>query len=111
MPINCLHGEGEFDHIHCVVPWPDSPPQMGQYAFLGRSVRVDGVSEQRGHQDAPELELIPTRRSRYIAVIRDPKDVLFRPTFLPKGSWAVIRRRNLVPLFLSGSRRWADPGL
>ncbi len=24
-----FHGEGEFDHIHCVVPWPDSPPQRG----------------------------------------------------------------------------------
>src|SRR5260370_13308180 len=28
-----FHGEGEFDHIHCVVPWPDSPPQMVQYAI------------------------------------------------------------------------------
>ena len=28
-----FHGKGEFDHIHCVVPWPDSPPQLGKYAI------------------------------------------------------------------------------
>src|SRR5579863_6854911 len=43
------HGQGEFDHIHDVVPWPDAvlmSPMMGNYA-----VPLDRAT---GWQTAPE---------------------------------------------------------
>jgi hypothetical protein len=74
------HGKGEFEHIHSVVPWPDVKlfGPMRNYAI---------PIEQADHwKTAPERKLvikthfnwehIPySEDSRYIMVIRDPKDV------------------------------------
>jgi hypothetical protein len=75
------HGKGEYDHIHDLVPWPDTqamPGFMKRYAIP--------LSEATGWQTAPEpRRVIKTHynwdrlphgdEARYIAVIRDPKDV------------------------------------
>jgi hypothetical protein len=75
------HGHGEYDHIHDVVPWPDTqamPSFMKRYAIP--------LSEATGWQTAPEpRRVIKTHynwdrlpyadQARYISVIRDPKDV------------------------------------
>jgi hypothetical protein len=81
------HGKGDFDHIHSVVPWPDvkqMSPLMGKYAI---------PLEQATHgQTAPERkrvikthfnwEMLPySEKARYIAVIRDPKDVFVSAYF------------------------------
>jgi hypothetical protein len=75
------HGKGEYDHLHEIVPWPDTtimPFFMKKYAI---------PIEQATHwKDAPERkrvikthynwDLLPySDQARYIAVIRDPKDV------------------------------------
>ena len=73
-----FHGQGEFDHIHCVVPWPDSAPQSGQVCHpRGRHFRVDGFPEQkRVIKTHLSWDLIPySEKARYIMVIRDPKDI------------------------------------
>jgi Sulfotransferase domain len=75
------HGNGEFDHIHSVVPWPDA-------VLLSRTMRNYAIPLQlaTAWRAAPERkriikthlnwELIPySKEARYIAVIRDPKDV------------------------------------
>jgi len=81
------HGKGEYDHIHDVVPWPDAKlhsPMMGKYA-----IPLDQATEW---QTAPERrraikthltwELLPySEDARYIAVIRDPKDVFVSAYF------------------------------
>jgi hypothetical protein len=86
------HGKGEFDHIHNVVPWPDAKlmsPMMRDYA-----IPLDQATEW---QTAPEprrvikthfnWELLPySEEARYIAVIRDPKDVFVSAYFFIKGS-------------------------
>jgi len=87
------HGEGEFDHIHNVVPWPDAKlvggAMMGDYA-----IPLDQATEW---QTAPERrriikthfnwEWLPySEEARYIAVIRDPKDVFVSSYFFMKCS-------------------------
>ncbi len=86
------HGTAEFDHIHNVVPWPDAKlmsPMMGEYAIP--------LDQATGWQTAPERkrvikthfnwELLPySEKARYIAVIRDPKDVFVSAYFFIKCS-------------------------
>ncbi len=75
------HGRGEFDHLHDVVPWPDTavmPGPLRKYA-----IPLDEATDWR---HAPEpLRVIKTHfgwdmlphsdEAKYIAVVRDPKDV------------------------------------
>src|SRR5438270_8386810 len=74
------HGKGDYDHLHDVVPWPDTTamPFVKKYAIP--------IEEATGWQHAPErLRVIKThfdwdmlpdsREAKYIAVIRDPKDI------------------------------------
>jgi hypothetical protein len=75
------HGKGEYGHLHDVVPWPDTlamPAPLRKYA-----IQLEDATHWR---DAPEpLRVIKTHfnwdmlphsdQAKYIAVIRDPKDV------------------------------------
>jgi len=74
------HGKGEYGHLHDVVPWPDTfaMPGLKRYA-----IPLDEATQWRG---APEpMRVIKTHfnwdmlphsdQAKYIAVIRDPKDV------------------------------------
>lgn len=75
------HGEGEFEHIHDVVPWPDT---KGMEWFV-RDYAVP-LEQADDWTRAPErrrvikthftLKHIPfSDEARYLVVIRDPKDV------------------------------------
>ena len=75
-----FHGEGEYDHIHSVVAWPDiahmSP--LKHYAIPIEDPAVWQVSPEqkrviKTHFDWDWLPYSP--EARYIIVIRDPKDV------------------------------------
>jgi hypothetical protein len=106
------HGEGEFDHIHDIVPWPDAKlvggPLMGDYA-----IPLDQATEW---QTAPERkriikthfnwELLPySEDARYISVIRDPKDVFVSSYFFIKNSGmgaAMPTVDTMYRLFLAG---------
>src|SRR5215475_574125 len=83
-------GEGEFDHVHDVIPWPDikaMPRFMHRYAI---------PLEQADHwKSSPEKkrvikthfswDLLPhSEEARYIAVVRDPKDVFVSSYFFIK---------------------------
>lgn len=86
------HGKGEFDHIHSIVPWPDAKlmsPMLRDYA-----IPLEQATEW---QTAPEpkrvikthfnWELLPySEQARYIAVIRDPKDVFVSAYFFMRDS-------------------------
>ncbi len=108
------HGQGTFDYIHEVVPWPESP--------LPNVVRMD---ETATFEDAPTgLRIIKTHlesryvpyspEAKYIVVVRDPKDVFvssyhFSAGMLPKhvripvADWLAL---FLSPDFPYGS--WAE---
>jgi len=74
------HGQGEYEHLHDVVPWPDTlaMPFVKKYAIP--------LEEATHWQQSPErLRVIKTHfdwdmlpysdAAKYIAVIRDPKDI------------------------------------
>jgi hypothetical protein len=81
------HGEGEYDHIHCVVPWPDTevmPPFMRRYAIpLKDATHWKASPEQkRVIKTHFDWELLPySPDARYIMVIRDPKDIFVSSYF------------------------------
>ena len=75
-----FHGEGEFEHIHCVVPWPDTTVMgpMSKYAIPvdDPSVWQASPEQKRVIKTHFDWELLPySDEARYIMVIRDPKDV------------------------------------
>ncbi len=71
-------GRGEFEHIHDVVPWPDIAARA-QYALPltedgPRQACPTGLRVIKTHL-ALETEVPYVPGARYIAVVRDPKDV------------------------------------
>ena len=68
-------GQGDFEHLHDVIPWPDGMP--------GFSIDVEhddvwqqsptGLRVIKSHLPLDNIPFEP--ESRYICVIRDPKDV------------------------------------
>jgi hypothetical protein len=75
------HGRGEYEHLHEIVPWPDTtimPFFMKRYAIP--------IEEATHWEQSPERkrvikthfnwDMLPySDQARYIAVVRDPKDV------------------------------------
>jgi hypothetical protein len=103
-----FHGKGEFDHIHDVVPWPDSPPPLGKYAIPVEDPTVWMASPEKKRVIKTHLnwELIPySEKARYIAVIRDPKDVFVSNYFFAKaiGGPAIPSVETWYRLFVSES--------
>jgi hypothetical protein len=84
------HGEGEFEHIHSVVPWPDAKlvsPMMKHYAIpLEQATEWQSAPEKkRIIKTHLNWELLPySPEARYISVIRDPKDVFVSAYFFVK---------------------------
>jgi hypothetical protein len=84
------HGAGEFEHIHSVIPWPDTqamPGFMQRYAIPLTDARdwetsPEGKRVIKTHFD---WELLPySEDARYIMVLRDPKDVFVSSYFFVK---------------------------
>jgi sulfotransferase family protein len=75
------HGKGDYDHLHEVVPWPDTaimPLFMKRYAipFEDATHWKQSPEQKRVIKTHYNWDLLPhSKDARYIAVIRDPKDV------------------------------------
>jgi hypothetical protein len=75
-----FHGKGDYEHIHCVVAWPDTDlmgPMKG-YAIPLRDPRVWQASpeDKRVVKTHFRWEDVPySPKAKYVIVIRDPKDV------------------------------------
>ncbi len=105
-----FHGKGEFDHIHSVVPWPDTAlmgPLRG-YAIPLEDPWVWQASPEKRRviKTHFDWEFIPySEDARYIMVIRDPKDVFVSSYFffVQNGFLHPIVRsyETLLKIFLS----------
>jgi len=81
-----FHGQGEFEHIHYVVPWPDTTV-MGP--MKGYAIPIEDPSVWRASPEHKRVikthfdwQLLPySADARYIIVIRDPKDVFVSSYF------------------------------
>jgi len=84
------HGEGEFEHIHSVVPWPDTQALGGwiqHYAIPLENAQDWEISPERKRviKTHFDWELLPySEDARYIMVIRDPKDIFVSSYFFLK---------------------------
>jgi Sulfotransferase domain len=86
------HGRGEFDHIHSVAPWPDAvlvSRTWRDYAIPLRLSTAWRTAPERRRVIKTHLnwELLPySKEARYIAVIRDPKDVFVSFYFFTRNN-------------------------
>src|SRR5271169_869125 len=86
------HGAGEFDHIHSVVPWPDTQvmgPVMKRYTIPLQDARDWETSPERKRviKTHFDWELLPySEDARYIMVLRDPKDIFVSSYFFIRDS-------------------------
>ena len=105
-----FHGEGEFEHIHCVVPWPDTKIMgpLSKYAIPieDPSVWQASPEQKRVIKSHFDWEFLPySEQAKYILVIRDPKDVFVSSYhfFVKNGPLDPMIRSvdDLLHLFLS----------
>jgi hypothetical protein len=86
------HGQGEFDHLHDLVPWPDTQvmgPLLRRYAIPLEDATHWTTAPERKRVIKTHFnwELLPySDEARYIAVIRDPKDIFVSNYFFIKDS-------------------------
>lgn len=84
------HAKGEFEHIHSVVPWPDTmvmAPWMKRYAIPLADAQDWETSPERKRviKTHFDWDLLPySPEARYIIVIRDPKDIFVSSYFFLK---------------------------
>lgn len=81
-----FRGEGEFNHVHDVVTWPDTKlmgPMSGYAIPLeDPAVWMASPEQKRVIKSHFSWELLPySEDARYIMVIRDPKDVFVSSYF------------------------------
>jgi hypothetical protein len=81
-----FHGNGEYEHIHCVAAWPDIAMMgpMTHYAIPieDPSVWQASPEQKRVIKTHFDFDWLPySEEARYIIVIRDPKDVFVSSYF------------------------------
>jgi hypothetical protein len=84
------HGKADYDHIHSVVPWPDTKAMapMKNYAIPLEEAHDWETSPERKRVIKTHFnwEMIPySEDARYIMVIRDPKDVFVSNYFFVRA--------------------------
>ena len=101
------HGKSEYEHIHSVVPWPDTK-LMGLLRGYAIPLEDDSVwrasPEQKrvikthfGWDDLPHSD-----KARYIFVIRDPKDVFVSSYFFFGNQFPLPSVDTWYKLFCAG---------
>jgi len=106
-------GQGTFDHIHDVVPWPEAP--IGTIVDLrdeSTYQTATGLRVIKTHLESPYVPYSPD--AKYIVVVRDPKEVFVSSYFFSGGMLAksaMISVADWLGLFLSDSfpyGSWAE---
>lgn len=83
-------GEAEFDHIHDLVAWPDSPAP-GVVALSDPAPREASPTGLRVIKTHLEPAYVPyDERATYLTVIRDPKEVLVSSYYFLGGIFGVL---------------------
>lgn len=106
-------GQGEFGHIHDVVPWPEAPmPNVIKLANESPArASPTGLRVIKTHLESNYVPYSP--EAKYIVVVRDPKDVFVSSYFFSKGmiSGPMVSVEEWLNLFLFGKFQygsWAE---
>jgi hypothetical protein len=68
-------GAGDFEHIHDIVPWPDSPDPRYTVALSDEAAWRNSPTGLRAIKTHLDIARIPySGEAHYICVVRDPKD-------------------------------------
>jgi hypothetical protein len=100
-------GQGEYEHIHDVVPWPDGPKGFAT-PLEGPEPRptLTGHRVIKTHHEWGRIPYAP--EARYICVLRDPKDMfvsqyhffregVFGPLMPPVATWLAVSLSRDAP--------------
>ena len=83
-------GEAEFDHIHSVAAWPDSPAP-GPIPLHDAGPRESSPTGLRIIKTHLETEYVPYEpKATYLTVLRDPKEVLVSSYYFIGGLLGVL---------------------
>lgn len=108
-------GEGEYEHIHCVVPWPDELARGFSISLDDPAPKKNSPTGMRVIKTHLPWDCVPySAGAKYVCVVRDPKDVavsgyhffravLLGPLMPPVGIWVehFLNGKNLL-----GSWAW-----
>jgi hypothetical protein len=106
------HGAADYDHIHEVIPWPDTkamPPFLRNYAISLEDANhwKHSPEQKRVIKTHFDWDMLPySEEAKYIAVIRDPKDVFVSSYFFVRDGMygaAMPTVDTWYKLFLSGN--------
>lgn len=108
------YGQGSFDHIHDVVPWPEAP--MSTIVDLrDESARREAPTNLRVIKTHLESQYVPySPQAKYIIVLRDPKEIFVSSYFFSSGMLArsaMLTVEEWLSLFLSADfpyGSWAE---
>jgi len=106
------HGKAEFEHIHYLVPWPDSEsfgPMKGYAVPITDAGWKASPERKRAVKTHLDWDLFPySEQARYIMVIRDPKDVFvsgfhfFKQSMMGRGvsteTWLKLFQSESFPM-------------
>jgi hypothetical protein len=106
-------GEAEFDHIHDLVAWPDTPAP-GPVALTDPSPAAESPTGLRIIKTHLETDFVPyDEQAIYLTVLRDPKEVLVSSYYFLGGIFGVLSHVTIDDWFELFSRpgslatRWA----
>lgn len=95
-------GQGEFAHIHEVIPWPDAPTPAIVPLNDPATYSPSGMRVIKTHLESEYVPYSPT--AKYIIVVRDPKEAFVSSYFFSAGLLAegkMIPVADWLELFLS----------
>lgn len=92
-------GEAEFDHIHDVVAWPDTPVP-GTVGLVDPGPQAQSPTGLRVIKTHLETAYVPySADAKYLTVLRDPKEVLVSSYYFLGGLFAVLNHLSIDDWF------------
>ncbi len=88
-------GRAEFEHIHDLVPWPDSPDPHYTVPLADEAAWRNSPTGLRAIKTHQVFAKVPySKEARYICAVRDPKDVCV-------SAYHFIRAEGMGPMAFS----------